>query len=259
MPSSLTTLLIVAFACMFLGTIAGLLLGSLRGEREEEPEDGEESPPGGRPGNYTPIARMWQGKKGGEFLVELDGKSYLTPDALNNTQRHTLEKSVGELASWLGVVVANEARPSAAPQTRSDARPAQQPKTEAIPLAAKTQSGASHDPAAPVPPEVTVPPATPHAPVGIQVAGIARAIVGQPVTTVKEEPKSIVGQINTILHEMLEGTPLEERGISLIEDMRKGVIVNIGLSRYEGIDSVPDPEIKKVIRSAVAEWERRQE
>ena len=64
-------------------------------------------------------------------------------------------------------------------------------------------------------------------------------------------------QIDTILQERLTGTPLEERGIFLTESADGGVIVYVGLTRYHGVDEVPDPEIKAAIREAIQEWEKK--
>ena len=64
-------------------------------------------------------------------------------------------------------------------------------------------------------------------------------------------------QIEDILQDMLSGTPLDHKGIHLIEDPSRGVLVNIGSEQFEGIESVPYPEIKAVIRSAVTAWEKR--
>jgi hypothetical protein len=66
-----------------------------------------------------------------------------------------------------------------------------------------------------------------------------------------------VSQIDMILQERLAGTELEERGIFLAQSMEGGVIVYVGLTRYNGIDDVPDPEIKAAIRAAITEWEKK--
>jgi hypothetical protein len=66
-----------------------------------------------------------------------------------------------------------------------------------------------------------------------------------------------VAQIDEILQERLAGTPLAVRGIRLQEAPDGGVIVLVGLQRFEGIDAVPDSEIKAAIRQAVAEWEKQ--
>jgi len=44
---------------------------------------------------------------------------------------------------------------------------------------------------------------------------------------------SIVGQIDFILQEQLQGTPLETRGIYLSESPEGGVLVNIGLQKFK--------------------------
>jgi hypothetical protein len=68
---------------------------------------------------------------------------------------------------------------------------------------------------------------------------------------------SIVGQIDAILQERLAGTSLSERGVFLTQSPEGGVSVYIGLTRYNGIDDVPDPEIKAAIRAAITEWETK--
>ena len=68
---------------------------------------------------------------------------------------------------------------------------------------------------------------------------------------------SIVGQIDSILQMRLAGTPLEDRGVFLAQSPEGGVMVYIGLTKYNGIDDVPDPEVKAAIRAAIAEWENK--
>jgi hypothetical protein len=84
----------------------------------------------------------------------------------------------------------------------------------------------------------------------------------RPSTIAKEDrpaapANSIVSQIDAILQDRLEGTPLAERGIFLAQSPEGGVIVYVGLTRYNAIDDVPDPEIKSAIRGAIAEWENK--
>jgi len=85
---------------------------------------------------------------------------------------------------------------------------------------------------------------------------LARAFQSE-VRAPQSPPKSIAAQIDEILQEMLENSTLATRAIRLLELPNKGMVVMVGLEQYEGVDGVPDEEIKKVIRAAVAEWERR--
>ncbi len=68
---------------------------------------------------------------------------------------------------------------------------------------------------------------------------------------------SIVNQIDTVLQKNIEDTHLANKGIRLTESSAGGVEVYVGLNKYASIDDVLDPEIKKVIRAAIAEWEEK--
>jgi hypothetical protein len=239
MPSSLSTLLIVAFASLLLGVVAGLLFSSMRGEREEVAKPEQEAPPGGRPGRYLPVMRLWREKTTGTIVVEVDGKSYLKPDPLSTLQRDELEKAVAELSGWLGVVVTAIPLPTARPASVQQPTAAQPAPVQRTPVQA---------------PIVPAEPVRSTGALKLPLPGVA-AVTQMP----KEAPKSIVGQIDAILQEMLLGLGMENRGIALNEDPRKGVVVSIGLERFDGIDAVKDLEVKKILRAAVNEWERRQE
>jgi hypothetical protein len=45
--------------------------------------------------------------------------------------------------------------------------------------------------------------------------------------------------------------------VFLTQSPEGGVIVYVGLTKYMGVDSVPDPEIKAAIRAAISEWENK--
>jgi hypothetical protein len=85
---------------------------------------------------------------------------------------------------------------------------------------------------------------------------IARAL--QPdLRSLEPPPLSITAQIDEILQEKLQDSPFASRPIRLVELPSKGVAVKVGMEQYEGVDAVPDEGIRQLIRSAVAEWERR--
>jgi hypothetical protein len=68
---------------------------------------------------------------------------------------------------------------------------------------------------------------------------------------------SMVAQIDEILQEMILERGLGKYGLRMAEDAQHGVIVWLGLEKYGGISSVPDPEIQSLIKEAVDEWQSR--
>jgi hypothetical protein len=168
----------------------------------------------------------------GSFALDLDG-TRVNPLSLSPDQRRRLIDMLNILRPWL------EGHPAPGPSTKASATPSQSQSTsvsDRLETFAGTPS--QNKPATPLPP------------------------ISRPATIAKEDrpaapANSIVSQIDSVLQARLEGTPLGERGIFLTQSPEGGVMVYVGLTRYNGMDEVPDPAIKAAIRAAISEWEDR--
>lgn len=254
-------IVLVGGVCIVLGFLASVLLNTLKEESESTTEEEVAVPPGGRKGRYTPVARLWRERGTDALLVELDGKTMVSSDMLTTAQRERLERSHLDLRAWLGLV---EKEPplatAAAPDLPAWERLDDDDLNRLIGAGPTNPEPAPepNNPATAAPRPASSPETTPYsaAPTPDPVSPAVVKIIKEP-----EKPravKSIVLQIEDILQAMIAGTPLAQRGLHLMEDSSRGVLVQIGLDRYVGIDAVPDPEIRDLIRSAVQKWEKSQ-
>jgi hypothetical protein len=179
----------------------------------------------------------------GSFALDLDG-ARVNPLSLSPDQRRRLVDMLNIMRPWL------EGRSASAPAPSMKTSPSPTPsQSTSISERLETFAGTPDQPAPvqPVrPPSQPIPPSA--AP---RFSTIAKE--DRPSTPAN----SIVGQIDSILQAHLEGTALGERGIFLTQSPEGGVVVYVGLTRYNGVDDVPDPEIKAAIRAAISEWENR--
>lgn len=70
--------------------------------------------------------------------------------------------------------------------------------------------------------------------------------------------KTIAEQIDEILQEKLTATPHGDRGIRVTTGPKGHAVFSADGQNYEAVDSVPDDEVRGLIRAAVAEWEKKQ-
>ena len=170
----------------------------------------------------------------GALTLDLDG-TRVNPIALYPEQRKRLIEMLNVMRPWL------ENKPVPMPAPATPPPPPAQPKVNTVNQVPPLPQPVSQKPAPVQTPKPTAAPAP--APKKDDVPAAA--------------PTSMVGQINAILQARIAGTKLADIGVTMIESPAGGVYVYVGLNKFEGIDSVPDEEVKAAIRSAIAEWERK--
>jgi len=229
-PTIVWVLVIGLFVFYPIGLWEGRGRGYKKRKAEEEQEKKENpASPTNQPAKTVTVkvddpGMMRIRNESGLLTLDLDGIRVNTA-ALTTDQRKRLIEMLNVIRPWL------EGKPAPAPS------PAPAPVVAPPPPSAQPRPAAA---SAPVP---SVPRAA--APAGKEKEKDA------PVAT------GIVGQIDTILQARLMGTSLEGRGIYLSNSPEGGVIVNVGLQKFNGIDEVTDPEIKAALRAAITEWENK--
>ena len=225
---------LIGLAVLFFGYFFGLFEGRNQGYKRRKKEEDEEFrakpkveeplPPPSPPVTKTENNLLRLSLEENDHLrLELDNQSvdtsHLTPD-----QRKRLIELMVSMRPWI------EGKPSAV-------KPTPPPQPGPGPFSAQT------------------PPSTPPTPQpGPALASAAPGISSEDEPSA---PTSMVGQIDAILQAHLAATPLAGRGIRITESLKGGVIVMVGLDRYEAVGDVPDPQVQAAIKAAIAEWEKK--
>ncbi|MGZ9163869.1 MAG: hypothetical protein ACXW4Q_02150 [Anaerolineales bacterium] len=222
----------IAIAAMLFGYGFGLFEGRSQGYKRRKAEEAQETkdqpPPTPTTVTVDDPGLLRIKNENGLLTLDLDGTRADT-SLLSPEQRRRLIEMLTLMRPWL--------------EGRSVPAPAPSMKT--------SQPSVSDQPRpAPVSSVLSTPTLNP------------RSVAPRTSTIAKEDrpsapANSIVTQIDAILQARLAGTPLEERGVFLTQSPDGGVIVYVGLTRYTGVEDVPDAEVKAAIRAAISEWENK--
>jgi hypothetical protein len=181
------------------------------------------------------LARFLRFKTSGRVIPEIGNKKFHSPAEMSEVQRENFSRLLNQMQAWLGL----EKEVPAPVEARPHFPPSESFSTIAPPRPL------ANEPAEPY-----------RRPSMNPIDTLARAIQTD-IGKIPAAQKSIAAQIDEVLQEKLAGTPVDKRGISLLDHPGQGVLVRVGLDQYDGIDAVPDEEIRDLIRSAAAEWEKR--
>ncbi|MFL7872007.1 MAG: hypothetical protein AB8I58_24470 [Anaerolineales bacterium] len=236
----------IALAVMFFGYFFGLFEGRGQGYKKRQKEEKENKnqqpiaeplPPASPsiPSDEIPVLDVSMAPDG-SLRLQMDGQRVNT-SALDAEQRKRLIAILTQMRPWLEAPKsASPAGPRPVSSPRGGTSPQGAPPARAMPAATPSLSSK------PTPPSSSSTPAAPKAEEEDEPAA---------------PPESIVAQIDSVLQARLVNTPLAEKGIRLQESPEGGVLVWVGINKYEAIDDVPDEQIKATIRAAITEWENK--
>jgi hypothetical protein len=174
-----------------------------------------------------------------KWHLELDGSRLEDPNVMNPEQRQRLVNVVVQMRPWIDGKLAPAMVPAPEPVSSRSA-------PEPPPLKPLTASPAA---------QIHIPPPPP--PKIDALHGLRTLLKNEVKSPDKIKGVSIVAMVDDVLQAKIPGTPFSGKGIRLEEGSLGEVIVYVGASRYSGIDAVPDPEVQALIRSAIADWEKR--
>jgi hypothetical protein len=184
------------------------------------------------------VLRLWRDPDTGRVITEFQNRAIRDPRLLSTSERDYLVRLAKDWAAWLDISGA----PAASTSEGGPAAPVSTPDPANLASAAQAEKTVSTGTKAnaPIPAPVQDKPAA--------------ASLLQPAI-----PRSIVEQVDDILQEKLAAHPGPIPSIKLVEDPYEGVIVWVNQTKYVGIESVTDPTVRTLIRSAAVEWEHRTE
>ncbi len=238
--------LLVGGIFLVIGFLISTMINALRsptGERAEEEQVPEPFPEG-----LNEVFRLWQREDSGALVPEVKGTRVPSPDKITVSQHTELAAVVIKLYRWL------EAARFPMPSLEEE------PEAEISGSGANSSPGLKGKPVQGVglaleePFANSLPKASPNL---NPLAPFLQRRSREAAKPVDPKEESMVAQIDEFLQAKVKGSGLAERGLRLIELPGKGMVILLDGHQFEGIEAVEDDEVRGLIQSAVAEWEKR--
>jgi hypothetical protein len=246
MFSTLSTPFMLALAGV-VGILVGLLVSTLiKGEPKVNPDENP-LPNKYIDSGYAEATRLYYSPAAKKTLTQLDGDFYPDFSALTPEQKKRVLRILQSWQEWSGqgnMTPGSPLNPSTGEQT--------------IPAAGRIAAAALGEKTLVIPPlpvERNLSASAEYKELSSQnlLGAKPSTAAAKPVTPVK--PQTIVEQINDILEQVVANSQENKRGIRLADDGHQGVLVWVGLEKFNGVDAVPYPEVQQLIRTAVKRWE----
>lgn len=243
-----TTLMILVMISAGVGFFVGLATNLFRvgGRKGKPPKKG-----------LVEAGQLWRDQTSGQLWVETGGQAGKAIEDFKGDMQDRVFKIAHDLADWTGRPLAPPAVtrpvPTAAPLEIDDKPAATRPPYEAMPQNTLSRPLAVDEVSTQLP--VNQPSSQIERPRIDIVKGIRLTLEGDLGRS--QNPASIAAQVDEILQDKLKGTSLEKRGIRLMELPGKGMVVMVGMEQFDAVEAVPYPEIKALLKEAVATWEKK--
>lgn len=243
---NLFVLIGIALAVMFFGYFFGLSEGRGQGYKKRKAEEKDMPLPVSAPVIKDDPGLLRLKSENNQLRLDMDGQRVDTSVPLAPAQRKRLIDLLTLIRPFLEGGQPAQAAPKPAPVSPPVS-------TSALKPAPVSPPASSSAPLTPAEQAMFTNLAQPKVePVPARISLIPKKKSERPAAAL-----SMVQQIDEILQLKLADTPLAGQGIKIQEAPGGGVMVMVGLKKYEGVGDVPDPAIKAVLQAAVAEWEKK--
>lgn len=269
---------VVAIAALIIGVI----IGNMAGRRGSKSPNNKKAAAEIKKEGYAEIAALWYSSAAKHIISEINGEFYKDFSTLPlDLQKKALRLS--ELfTDWVHTVAPPEEKPVEVPVAAAEESAPEEPAPEepvpAFSTVEETKPQMNYErPGAtkplpfvetePVDNEIPpVPPVVftrlePQAEEPVKAEELIEPF--NPLTPEDHisppaglKSKTVAGQISDIIAEMIQDSPLKQKGVKLIERPDHGVDVWVGVEKFDGVGSIPYPEVKELIREAATRWER---
>ncbi len=215
------TIIIIVVLSLAVGFFTGRLMGEFRGESKKSKQE--------NPDPHVLVIK--RNTRSGKMMARLERKIYSGAGALDAHLKTELKRLANELETWL-----DETDEIAQQENYEKVQVGEEFPVRMTQFEVETAE------------EET----TKSSPGGF----IARALSAD-IKSPDLKPNSVAAQVDEILQESIAGTSLASRGIRLMEFPGEGLVVMVGMEKYDSVDEVPDMNIRSAIKEAVSIWEDR--
>ena len=240
-------LIFVATVAVCIGFLLGFMVRSLTSQKTDSSKASEPKQPASTrkapKRGWIEVANLWRDSRDGRLIFQIEDQHYKRGDELTIREREILLKVVMDFYRWLEPpsTIPPRSKESETPGTVIDNRQSEF-LSQVIPPSGKLQEEPTRSSTEVRPP-----------------VGIIGSVLSATMTMPESPAQSMVAQVNDILQGKLHAAGMQKWAVRLTESPNKGMVVWVGMERYEAIDEVPYKRVRDMIRVSVVEWEQRAE